>query len=177
MLFSESSEFSASGHQGTFIVQVYEKLVKKRQGKPKNNKRVKGMENMRRMGRKRHATDQLLIRESKMRRFCNYWMILFNVRNLKPFTQFIKADEIKEFKLIITAKVHELLKGSEAENRGRLERCASKISEFSLANGKNDNDSSPLKTPKGKLRLTKEMILQAQEVWIDPETRIGNSQI
>ena len=72
-----------------------------------------------------------MIRESKMRRFCNYWMILFNVRSLKPFTQFIKVEEFKELKLVITAQVNELLKGTEIENRGRLERCVSKISEFS----------------------------------------------
>ena len=81
--------------------------------------------------KKRHAVEHLMIRESKMRRFCNYRMILFNVRSLKPFTQFIKVEEFKELKLVITAQVNELLKGTEIENRGRLERCVSKISEFS----------------------------------------------
>jgi hypothetical protein len=50
-----------------------------------------------------------MIRESKMRRFCNYWMIIFNVRSLKPFSQFIKAEEYKALKLKITARVKELL--------------------------------------------------------------------
>jgi hypothetical protein len=47
MLFSDSSEFAVNAHQGTFIVQVYEKLVKKRQAKPKSNKRLRGIENLR----------------------------------------------------------------------------------------------------------------------------------
>ena len=72
-----------------------------------------------------------MIRESKMRRFCNFWMILFNVRNLKPFAQFIKPEEFKELKLRITAKVNELLATQEKDMRGRLERCVSKISDFS----------------------------------------------
>jgi len=58
-------------------------------------------------------------------------MILFNVRNLKPFAQFIKPEEFKELKLRITAKVNELLATQEKDMRGRLERCVSKISDFS----------------------------------------------
>ena len=44
MLFAESSEFHEVDHQGTFIVQVYEKIIKKRQSKPKTHKRIKGIE-------------------------------------------------------------------------------------------------------------------------------------
>ena len=69
-----------------------------------------------------------MIRESKMRRFCNFWLILFNVRNLKPFSQFIKVDDMKELKMRITLKVQQLHKHSD---NNRLERCVSKISEIS----------------------------------------------
>lgn len=62
---------------------------------------------------KRHAEMHMMIRESKMRRFCNFWLILFNVRSLKPFAQFIKQEEFKELKLRILGKVNELLKGTE----------------------------------------------------------------
>lgn len=117
-----------------------------------------------------------MIRESKMRRFCNFWLILFNVRNLKPFAQFIKADEFYELKLRITARVHELLKGTEIENRGRLERCMSKISDFSLATNRQDS-IPPVKTggaSQSKPRLTKKMLRDAQEVAVLHETRIGH---
>lgn len=90
MLFGDSSEFGYKSGEGCFIVMVYEKIIKKRVAKPKSNKRIKGVEAFRKSGKKRFVKDQLMIRESKMRRFCNFWMILFNVRSLKPFAQFIK---------------------------------------------------------------------------------------
>ena len=34
-----------------------------------------------------------------MRRFCNYFMTIFNVRKLNPFVQFIKPSEYKELKV------------------------------------------------------------------------------
>ena len=85
MLFGDSSEFGYKPLEGSFIVMIYEKIIKKRVAKPKSNKRIKGVETLRKTGKKRHVKDQLMIRESKMRRFCNFWMILFNVRGLKPF--------------------------------------------------------------------------------------------
>ena len=84
------------------------------------NKRVRGAENLRKQGRKRHATDYLVIRESKMRRFCNFWLILFNMQTIRPFSQFIKAEEYKQLKLRVTARVNELLKGTEQATRGKL---------------------------------------------------------
>ena len=90
MLFGDSSEFGYKTGQGCFIVMIYEKQIKKRVAKPKSNKRIKALHEDRKTGRKRFVKDQLMIRESKMRRFCNFWMILFNVRSLKPFAQFIK---------------------------------------------------------------------------------------
>ena len=86
MLFGESSEFGQGSSFGTFIVMIYEKMVKKRQAKaPEKDLRVKNIASMRKNGKKRHAWSHLAIRESKMRRFCNFWLILFNVRSLKPF--------------------------------------------------------------------------------------------
>lgn len=114
-----------------------------------------------------------MIRESKMRRFCNYWMILFNVRSLKPFTQFIKLDEYRQLKLVVTARVNELLKEAEKDNRGKLERCISKISDFSLV-------TAPLESPtksqgRPKPRLNKDMLIEAKGVTIPLETKIANS--
>ena len=81
-------------------------------------------------------------------------MILFNVRGLKPFSQFIKPDEFKELKLRIAAKVNELLASQEKDMRGRLERCVSKISEFSQLSARRDEIASPTKSPGGRPRLT-----------------------
>ena len=128
---------------------------------------------MRKAGKPRHVKDQLMIRESKMRRFCNFWMILFNVRGLKPFSQFIKPDEFRELKLRITAKVNDLLADQEKDMRGRLERCVSKISDFSQIN----EASTPHKSPGGRPRLTKAMIKEAEETEIQPETKIANNAI
>ena len=46
----------------------------------------------------RFADENVQIRESKMRRFCNYFLTLFNVRKLNPFVQFIKPQQVKELK-------------------------------------------------------------------------------
>ena len=44
MLFGQSSEFGYKSHEGTFIIMVYEKVIKKRQ--PKNPKTCKKMQYM-----------------------------------------------------------------------------------------------------------------------------------
>ena len=100
ILFSNSSEFGCYPSEGAFIIMVYEKVVKKRQAKNSKEKKVKDIIKCRERGLPRHAlgNGHLMIRESKMRRFCNFWLILFNVRSLKPFAQFIKQDEFKELK-------------------------------------------------------------------------------
>jgi len=52
----------------------------------KEDRRITTILKAQKQGYKRHATEQLMIRESKMRRFCNFWLILFNVRGVKPFS-------------------------------------------------------------------------------------------
>jgi hypothetical protein len=37
-------------------------------------------------------------RDSKMRRFCNYFVTLFNQKKIIPFTQFVKHDKIEKIK-------------------------------------------------------------------------------
>lgn len=144
MLFSDSSEFGVKPNEGTFIVMLYEKIIKKRAAKPKDDRRLIAINKVRKSKSKRHAMNQLMIRESKMRRFCNFWLILFNVRNLKPFSQFIKVDDMKELKMRITLKVQQLhIKNSD---NNRLERCVSKISEISL------------QSPSFKIMATKEAV-------------------
>lgn len=134
---------------------VYEKVVKKRQAKGGKDKRVKAIKNLRDKGIQRFAAGDghLMIRESKMRRFCNFWLILFNVRSLKPFAQFIKQEEFKELKLRITVKVNELLRAAERDTRGHLERCVSNINDLSIP-----SERDVKKNAAGRPRLTREML-------------------
>ena len=41
------------------------------------------------MGEKRFVEELLQHRDSKMRRFCNYFVTLFNQKKINPFTQFV----------------------------------------------------------------------------------------
>jgi len=43
MLFGDSSEFGYKTGDGTFIIMLYEKIIKKRVAKDKKNPRIKGM--------------------------------------------------------------------------------------------------------------------------------------
>ena len=174
MLFSESSEFGNNNYSGCFLVLIFEKTVKKRQAKPAMNKKVRTAENLRKQGKKRHATEYLVIRESKMRRFCNFWLILFNLQTIRPFSQFIKAEEFKQLKLKITARVNELLKGTEQAQRGKLQRCVSKLSDFSLVNNPRDGSSSP---KKGGPKITAKALKEAEKIAIEPETKISQCVI
>ena len=93
MMFMTSSEFMDKAEEGTFIVLVFEKTIKKRMyAKNTTQKsRLGKIRKARQMGGGlRFADENIQIRESKMRRFCNYFLTLFNVRKLNPFVQFIK---------------------------------------------------------------------------------------
>ena len=116
MLFGKSSEQGVSETEGSFIVIIYEKLVKKRQARMPEDKRISAINKAKEEGLKRHAQEYLMIRESKMRRFCNFWLILFNVRNLKPFSQLIKTEEMKELKMRVTLRLQELVRLKELES-------------------------------------------------------------
>ena len=105
MLFATSSELGVRDDEATFVIIIYEKLIKKRQVRMKEDKRMQQIIKAQKQGNKRHATEQLMIRESKMRRFCNFWLILFNVRTVKPFSQLVKMDDMKELKMRVTLKV------------------------------------------------------------------------
>ena len=80
------------------------------------DKRIAAINKAKEEGLKRHAQEYLMIRESKMRRFCNFWLILFNVRNLKPFSQLIKTEEMKELKMRVTLRLQELVRLKELES-------------------------------------------------------------
>ena len=41
-------------------------------------------------------------RDSKMRRFCNYFVTLFNQKKIVPFSEFISSAELDELKNKVT---------------------------------------------------------------------------
>ena len=49
--------------------------------------------------------DLLMQRDSKMRRFCNYFVTLFNQKKINPFTQFIQQTKLKEVKAKVREKM------------------------------------------------------------------------
>ena len=53
----------------------------------------------------RVLTELLPSRDSKMRRFCNYFLTLFNQKKLNPFTQFINTQTLKKVKYNVRMKM------------------------------------------------------------------------
>ena len=87
VLFTQSSEdlptTSPNENVGTFILMFFEKAVRKRTfaKTPTQKQRIKKtMESKKNMdsSRGRVLEDSLFHRESKMRRFCNYFVTLFH---------------------------------------------------------------------------------------------------
>ena len=56
---------------------------------------------MKKVGEKRHVEELLIHRDSKMRRFCNYFVTLFNQKKINPFTQFIQQGKLKAVKATV----------------------------------------------------------------------------
>lgn len=44
-------------------------------------------------------------RDSKMRRFCNYFVTLFNQKKINPLSQFISQPKLKELKQLVRNKM------------------------------------------------------------------------
>jgi hypothetical protein len=66
----------------------------------------------------------LLNRDSKMRRFCNYFLTLFNQKKLNPFTQFINTATLKRVKFKVRQKMKYFQKSDEEadENEEKPQR-------------------------------------------------------
>ena len=85
MLFYTSSEFPEKPDEATYIILVFEKTIRKRRiARNKDKERLKTKQKLKRKNIK-FNDEKVPIRESKMRRFCNYFMTIFNVRKLNPF--------------------------------------------------------------------------------------------
>lgn len=52
---------------------------------------------------------QWLLRDAKMRRFCNYIITLFDIEHLEPFLQFMKQEEVEDIKTQIITRCNNFL--------------------------------------------------------------------
>ena len=127
MMFISSSEYMENDKEGTFIVLVFERTIKKRMYAKNQSQRSKlnTLKKARQAGLG-FADDNIQIRESKMRRFCNYFLTLFNVRKLNPFVQFIKPQQVKELKTKVMIEMDSYFQ-TEKDDQGTLQRHKSKI--------------------------------------------------
>lgn len=114
VLFTQSSEdpqLPNSDQIGTFIVMFFEKNVRKRTfaKTPTQKQRIKKVSEQKRNyenSRGRVLEDSLFHRESKMRRFCNYFVTLFHQKKLNPFSQFVSGQTLKEIKQKVRDKMN-----------------------------------------------------------------------
>ena len=66
-------------------------------------------------------------RDSKMRRFCNYFLTLFNQSKLNPFTQFVNSKTLKEVKQNVRLKMQYFTMGvSETEAKKKEKKGGKK---------------------------------------------------
>jgi len=113
VLFTQSSEEPYDSDQvGTFIVMFYEKCVRKRtfaktQAQKQRLKRYQELKKHFDPARGRILEESLYYRESKMRRFCNYFVTLFHQKKLNPFSQFVSGDKLKAIKQKVRDKMNQ----------------------------------------------------------------------
>ena len=113
VLFTHSSEEPVlpGDNVGTFILMFFEKAVRKRTyaKTPTQKLRIKKtMESKKNIdsSRGRILEDSLFHRESKMRRFCNYFVTLFHQKKLNPFSQFVNGQVLKDIKQKVRDKMN-----------------------------------------------------------------------
>jgi len=100
MLFSRSSEEQESVEEGCFMVLIFEKQTRKRSFAKTQSQlvRLTKQEELKKQKGVRYFEELLYQRDSKMRRFCNYFVTLFNQKKINPFTQFVGQAKLKEVK-------------------------------------------------------------------------------
>ncbi|CDW87904.1 UNKNOWN [Stylonychia lemnae] len=113
VLFTQSSEEQTNNDQiGTFVVMFFEKSVRKRTyAKTTTQKqRLRKTQDSRKnfdSSKGRILEDSLFHRESKMRRFCNYFVTLFHQKKLNPFSQFVNGQTLKLIKQRVRDKMNQ----------------------------------------------------------------------
>lgn len=70
---------------------------------------------MKKIGENRYVEEMLLQRDSKMRRFSNYFVTLFNQKKINPFTQFIPQAKLKIVKQKVREKMDQYTNGEKPE--------------------------------------------------------------
>lgn len=137
-MFLANSEEAYSDHESSYIVLFYEKSMRKRTfAKSQTQKqRIDRMNEVRRyieMAKPPKPIKQPMIleellpnRDSKMRRFCNYFLTLFNQKKLNPFTQFVHSKTLKRVKMHVRLKMQYFTKGVKSQvksdDKGRSKR-------------------------------------------------------
>jgi len=125
-MFIRSSEDEFNDQEASFIVLFYEKSMRKRTF-------AKSVVHKQRIDRKkiveefcirqpnfpRMLEELMPNRDSKMRRFCNYFLTLFNQKKLNPFTQFVHSGTLKKVKLNVRLKMQYFTKGINKKNKSR----------------------------------------------------------
>jgi hypothetical protein len=71
------------------------------------------------MKQQRFLVDKMSIREAKMRRFCNFFLVSFDTKKLIPFLQYVKKHEYEHLKRKVQFKMEEFFANPEA-NKGKL---------------------------------------------------------
>lgn len=90
-------------NRGSFIIMYYEKSTRKRTFAKNNHQklRIKKIRDLKRSAvetKSRMIEDSFYSRENKMRRFANYFVTLFNMGSISPFSQFIEAQLLQDLK-------------------------------------------------------------------------------
>jgi len=113
VMFHRSSEDFESQEEGSFIALIFEKLCRKRTFAKTTTQfqRLKKSGEVKKMGEKRFVEELLVYRDSKMRRFCNYFVTLFNQKKINPFTQFVNQNKLKLVKANVREKMNAFTEG------------------------------------------------------------------
>jgi hypothetical protein len=132
-IFIRSSDDEYSEHESSFVILFYEKSIRKRTF-------AKSQTQKQRLARlleikkasvvvpfpPRVLEDLMPNRDSKMRRFCNYFLTLFNQKKLNPFTQFVNSTTLKIVKHNVRIKMQYFTKGGTNEGKKKKPKAIAK---------------------------------------------------
>ena len=117
MLFARNSDEHVSPEEGCFMVLIFEKSTRKRTYAKTTSQfqKLKRSSDLKKMGETRYVEELLMQRDSKMRRFSNYFVTLFNQKKINPFTQFIPQPKLKVVKQKVREKMDQFTTGEKGD--------------------------------------------------------------
>ena len=130
------------------MVLIFEKQTRKRTFAKTSSQfqRLKRSSDMKKIGENRYVEEMLLQRDSKMRRFSNYFVTLFNQKKINPFTQFIPQAKLKIVKQKVREKMDQYTNGEKPEVE---EQKSGEVSKKSIqAQDKGESSGTDRKQPK-----------------------------